>query len=180
MKSRFRFSFAVVAAVAVATLAVVGAQGTSSAAPHQDMTTSLVAGAQAESDATATPKAESLFWIRFAAVGAQRCLDSNSAGDVYTHVCQDGNNNQKWNNYTPGKFKNKATGLCLTAGPSSVSTGSCTVNASDWTTSSTTNKYIKNTVTGLCLDNDGGEAEAVGLRICRAGTALWKVSKLRS
>jgi hypothetical protein len=45
----------------------------------------LVVGAQTEPVATATPQAESLFWIRFAA-GVQRCLDSNSAGDVYTHV----------------------------------------------------------------------------------------------
>jgi hypothetical protein len=52
-----------------------------------------VVGAQTEPVATATPQAESLFWIRFTA-GVQRCLDSNSAGDVYTHVCQDGNNNQ--------------------------------------------------------------------------------------
>lgn len=129
--------------------------------------------------AAAAPQAESLFWIRFAA-GVQRCLDSNSAGSVYTHVCQDGNNNQKWDNYAPGKFRDKATGLCLAAGVSSVFTGSCTANASDWTTSSTTNKYVKNVSTGLCLNNKGGEAEAVGLRVCRAGTALWTVTKLRS
>jgi hypothetical protein len=56
-----------------------------------------------------------------------------------------------------------------------VSTGSCTVNASDWTTSSTTNKYFTNVSTTPCLHNKGGQAEAVGLRICRAGTALWTV-----
>ncbi|RSN25582.1 hypothetical protein DMC61_27805 [Amycolatopsis sp. WAC 04169] len=90
-------------------------------------------------------------------------MDSNSAGSVYTHACQDRNNNQKWNNYAPGKFKNKATGLCLAAG-----------------TSSTTNKYFTNVSTGLCLHNGGGQAEVVGLRVCRAGTALWTVTKLRS
>ncbi|WP_394361496.1 hypothetical protein [Amycolatopsis sp. SB7-3] len=57
---------------------------------------------------------------------------------MYTHVCQDGNNHQKWNNYAPGKFKNKASGLCLAAGTSSVFAGSCETNASDWRTSSTT------------------------------------------
>jgi hypothetical protein len=128
--------------------------------------------------ATAAP-VESLYWIRFAA-GVQRCLDSNSTGSVYTHDCQDGNNNQKWDNYAPGKFRDKATNMCLAAGSSSVFTTTCEVKGTNWTTSSTTNKYIKNTSTGLCLNNAGGESEAVGLRVCRAGTALWTVTKLRS
>ncbi|MEU9065197.1 ricin-type beta-trefoil lectin domain protein [Streptomyces sp. NPDC048430] len=127
--------------------------------------------------ATAAPQAENLYWIRFAA-GVQRCLDANLAGSVYTHVCQDGNTYQQWDNYTPGKFRHKRTGQCLAAGSSSVFLTSCSVNASDWTTSSTTNKYIMNKSTGLCLDNDGGQAEAVGLRVCRAGTALWTMTRL--
>jgi len=141
--------------------------------------TAALAFTAAPGVAAASTEAESLFWIRFAA-GVQRCLDSNSEGSVYTHDCQDRNNHQKWNNYAPGKFKNKATGLCLAAGTSSVFAGACGVNASDWRTSSTTNKYFTNVSTGLCLHNSGGQAEAVGLRVCRAGTALWTVTKLRS
>ncbi|PWK83587.1 ricin-type beta-trefoil lectin protein [Lentzea atacamensis] len=127
--------------------------------------------------ATAAPQAESLYWIRFAA-GVQRCLDANLEGSVYTHACQDRNTYQQWDNYALGKFRHKRTGLCLAAGTSSVFLASCSVNASDWTTSSTTNKYIMNKSTGLCLDNDGGQAEAVGLRVCRAGTALWTMTRL--
>ena len=129
--------------------------------------------------ATAAPQAESLYWIRFAG-GVQRCLDSNSQGDVYTHDCQDGNNNQKWDNYTPGKFRNKRTGLCLAGGQSSVFTTSCTVNASDWTTSSSTKKRFTNVSTGLCLHNQGGAGQAVGLRACVSGTAYWTETRFSS
>lgn len=121
--------------------------------------------------ATAAP-AEALYWIRFADPLA-RCLDSNLNGDVYTHNCQDGNNYQKWDNYTPGKFRNKRTGLCLAGGQSSVFATSCTVNATDWRTSSTTKKRFTNVSTGLCLHNQGGHGQAVGLRACVSGTAYW-------
>jgi hypothetical protein len=130
--------------------------------------------------ATAAPQADSFYWIKFAA-GLQRCLDSNAQGSVYTHDCQDGNDNQKWNNYKPGKFKNKKTGWCLAAGASSVfTTANCDSNATDWRTSSTTNKYFTNVSTRLCLNNRGGDGEAVGLRVCRAGTALWTETHFQS
>jgi hypothetical protein len=133
--------------------------------------------AAAPGAATAAPQAGSLYWIRFAA-GVQRCLDANAQGSVYTHDCIDNDDNQKWDNYAPGKFKNKKTGMCLAAGTSSVSTTGCSLNSTDWTTSSTKNKYFSNVSTGLCLNNKGGDSEAVGLRVCRAGTALWTVTKL--
>ncbi|WP_191296045.1 RICIN domain-containing protein [Lentzea cavernae] len=129
--------------------------------------------------ATAAPQAESLYWIRFADNFA-RCLDSNAGGDVYTHSCQDRNDHQKWDNYTPGKFRNKKTGLCLAGGKSSVFTTSCTVNATDWRTSSATKKRFTNVSTGLCLHNQGGHGQAVGLRACQSGTAYWTTTKLRS
>ncbi|SDO47102.1 RICIN domain-containing protein [Lentzea jiangxiensis] len=127
----------------------------------------------------AAPQAESLYWIRFAD-NLARCLDSNAQGDVYTHNCQDRNDHQKWDNYTPGKFKNKRTGLCLAGGQSSVFTTSCSVNATDWRTSSTTKKRFTNVSTGLCLHNQGGHGQAVGLRACQSGTAYWTMTKLRS
>jgi Ricin-type beta-trefoil lectin domain len=106
----------------------------------------------------------------------RRCLDANSAGAVYTHNCN-GGNNQKWNNYvvgTSGKFKNVATGECLAAGANSVFTlESCTSNATDWRSTSGSPKWIWNTPSGKYLHNAGGHGEAVGLKTARADATRW-------
>jgi hypothetical protein len=114
-----------------------------------------------------------------AAASPHRCLDADEH-TVYTLDCN-GGRNQQWDNYAPGLFRNVATGSCLAAKPP---TGtwmllSCGADSTKWTTSSTTNKYIKSSMTLTCLDNNGGNAEAVGLAACRAGTAaLWNVTRL--
>lgn len=131
----------------------------------------MVVCAAAPAVATAAP-AESLYWIRFAD-NLARCLDSNDQGDVYTHDCQDGNDRQKWDNYASGKFRNKKSGRCLAGGRTSVITTTCTVHESDWRTSSTTKKRFTNVASGLCMHNQGGDGQAVGLRACQSGTAYW-------
>ncbi|MET9259978.1 ricin-type beta-trefoil lectin domain protein [Amycolatopsis sp. NPDC004079] len=114
------------------------------------------------------------FYIQRA--GTSVCLDSNTKGDVYTLKCNEGRN-QAWTNFAPGKFRNLETNACLAASRTAVFTTSCSSNTTDWTTSSTTNKYFKNVQTGLCLNNSGGSPEAVGVRICHAPTALWTVER---
>lgn len=109
--------------------------------------------------------------------GTSSCLDSNTGGDVYTLTCN-GGRNQVWTNYAPGKFRNLATNACLAASRTAVFTTTCSSNTTDWTTSSTTNKYVKNVQTGLCLNNSGGTPEAVGVRICHAPTALWTMERV--
>ncbi|WP_420319492.1 RICIN domain-containing protein [Janibacter hoylei] len=46
-----------------------------------------------------------------------RCLDSNSNGNVYMNACSTGNNFQNWLLVNEGggyyRLKNRATGLCL-------------------------------------------------------------------
>ncbi|WP_394617068.1 ricin-type beta-trefoil lectin domain protein [Lentzea sp. JNUCC 0626] len=129
--------------------------------------------------AIAAPQAEALYWIRFAGE-FQHCLDANFEGAVYTHACQDRNDHQKWDNYTPGKFRNKKTKQCLAGGRTSVFTTSCDVAESDWRTSSGTKKRFTHVSTGLCLHNQGGHGQAAGLRACVSGTAYWTTTLLRS
>jgi hypothetical protein len=125
--------------------------------------------------ATAAPQSTQLTLYKITSASTHRCLDSN-AYDVYTLDCN-GSRNQKWDNYAPGKFKNDMTHECIYAGSGAVMMGNvCDDPVSNFTTSSTTNKYIKSVNTGTCLDNNGGNATAVGLKACRAGTELWNIT----
>jgi hypothetical protein len=127
--------------------------------------------------AAAAPPPSTIFRIT-AAGGAHRCLDADEH-TVYTLDCN-GGENQQWDNYATGYFRNVKTKSCLAAHPP---TGtwmllSCGADSTKWTTSSTTNKYIMSKMTLTCLDNNGGNAVAVSLKACRKGTALWNVTRL--
>ncbi|WP_186768124.1 RICIN domain-containing protein [Streptomyces qinzhouensis] len=93
------------------------------------------------------------------------CLDSNSSGSAYTHVCN-GNEYQKWL-IMPGTgatytLQSRATGLCLDSnGGSRVYTHVC--NGGDyqkWTISraTPTGSYVlTNIVSSLVLDSNGSK-----------------------
>ncbi|RDI22253.1 RICIN domain-containing protein [Lentzea flaviverrucosa] len=113
--------------------------------------------------------------VRILHASTRACLDSNSEGRVYTLSCN-GNNNQRWDNFTPGKFRNVATGLCLAGsnGGSIYTTSICTNTATSWTTDGTSPTKIHHVPTGQCLNGPGGSPQAVGLDPCGSSTR-WSI-----
>ena len=100
------------------------------------------------------------------------CLDSNTAGDVYTLNCN-GNDNQRWH-IAGGKFTDKATGWCLSSDGVSVKTQRClAIPAQQWTTTPDAKKWIEWNHSGKCLHSSGASGEHVGLRACGAGSSRW-------
>lgn len=98
------------------------------------------------------------------------CLDSDSIGKVYTRNCEAGNRNQRWENYTLGKFRNVATGRCLGSDGAAIFTTACTSASTKWTTTSGSPKYFEHVPTGICMHNRGGHGEAVGQAACGSAT----------
>ncbi|ANZ42249.1 hypothetical protein BBK82_46280 [Lentzea guizhouensis] len=129
----------------------------------------LLLGA-ASGTATATTGQQEAAGINIKHASVRTCLDSNAAGAVYTHNCN-GNDYQEWENYTPGKFRNKATQRCLGSNGNSVfTTANCAAGSTNWTTTSGSPKHIKHATTGVCLHNAGGHGSAVGLAACGSAT----------
>ncbi len=117
-----------------------------------------------ESGAAAAP-------INILHASARTCMDSNTAGSVYTRICEAGNRNQQWDNYTPGKFRNVGTGRCLASSGNAVTTlGACSDPRTNWTTTSGSPKHIRNVQYGICAHNNGGHGEAVGPAACGSAT----------
>lgn len=127
--------------------------------------------------ATAVP-ADNIVKILHAST--RTCLDSNDQGHVYTLGCPDEvpiSQNQKWNNYAPGKFKNLATGKCLAGsnGGSAYTTGDCDNAAVFWHTDGTSPTYIRHDQhPGFCLNGAGGSPQAVGITSCSSSTR-WSI-----
>ncbi|MEV6235508.1 hypothetical protein [Lentzea sp. NPDC051838] len=116
--------------------------------------------------------AETVFRVRHAVTGL--CLHGTDSGTVYTRNCVTGNSNQRWE-IVSGRFKNLAVRRYLGSDGTSVRTYSTTSALTSWTSSSTVNKYVRHTQSGLCLDSSGADNEHVSLAACRAGqAALWK------
>jgi hypothetical protein len=106
--------------------------------------------------------------------GTGRCLDSNSAGSVYTHDCN-GTRNQQWDNYATGKFRNVATQRCLTSDGSRIlTTTNCAAGGTNWATNGTTRTQIRHQTTGICMHNNGGSSQAVGPASCGSAT-YWTI-----
>jgi hypothetical protein len=100
------------------------------------------------------------------------CLDSNSAGDVYTLTCN-GGANQKWA-IAGGKFTNIGTKRCLASDGTSVSTRPCAVTATQqWTSSSTAKKWIEWNGRNKCLHSSGASGEHAGMRACGSQASRW-------
>lgn len=101
-------------------------------------------------------------------------IDSNRNGAVYT-LTANSSLNQKWENYTTGKFRNAATGLCLGSDGTNVFTTSCALSTTDWTTTSGSPKYIIHRRTGHYLHNDGISGQHLGMKPTSAGATRWSV-----
>ncbi|RIV37750.1 RICIN domain-containing protein [Micromonospora radicis] len=117
--------------------------------------TVLVAPAQAANTVSA-----------FGSAMTGRCLDSNSAGQVYTNPCGSGNNYQTWELIRSPLghhlLRNIATGLCLDSNAAgNVYTRPCDgYNAyQNWSLNPESATHIRDIATNRCLDsNHAGNA----------------------
>jgi hypothetical protein len=100
-------------------------------------------------------------------------LDSNSAGDVYT-LTYSGSPNQTWR-IAGGKFTNLGTRLCLASDGKSVITEYCiNTTRQQWTSDSTTKKWVRWNGTDKCLHSTGDKGAPVGLMPCGGQASRWR------
>ncbi|MCG8927384.1 ricin-type beta-trefoil lectin domain protein [Lentzea sp. CC55] len=141
-----------------------------------------VAGAMAIAPASATAAQDGVSAsteMRILHASTRACLDSDHLGKVYTLKCN-GGLNQRWDNYTSGKFRNVATNLCLGGARSGggtlyTFTGECSDPRTTWTTTPGSPRKFRNAQLGLCMDGPGGSPEGVGLKDCDAANR-WSIA----
>jgi hypothetical protein len=112
----------------------------------------LLAGAQAAGADTASQGevgAASVSRILYAS-DHSFCVDAWPGDVVNTMLC-DGTDTQKWDNYTPGRFRNVGNGRCLGSDGNVVFTTACTSPSANWTTTSGSPKKFTHVPTGLCM-----------------------------
>ena len=95
--------------------------------------------------------------VSFQDVATVRCLDSNTAKNVYTNPCDKDNGFQHWQRVGLN-LKDVATGLCLDSNTAhQVYTNPCDTNNGfqHWERSG---QNLKDSTTGLCLDSNASGA----------------------
>lgn len=132
----------------------------------------------APSSATAAPApqgevgAAAVYYIRHVDL-PHNCLTETAEHEVFLLEC-DNSVDQQWDNYTPGRFRNVNSKLCLASNGSKVFTMKCGTPSSTWTTAPTSPKLIRHGVeTGKCLTTNTGETWRYGFLVDCGQATRW-------